>query len=219
MGSCDIFVGNLAYFGGAISTRGFDPPPSDFVDLELFFLEATLQMSHETRVTQCFLAWLRRYGVLLSPSKTRRLIRAGASFDPAVLGVFLEIISSADGLKQNWKILRPFVQKAKKRFLMPSLPPPPREVHPAFEKFGIIAYPFSADERKYLRNPTYVLKHCPELEFRSLGVNTVAADLRAYLKKRATKEIVSLYKIARDIHHPRTNVYLYYKLFSAVGSL
>ncbi len=73
----DEFKRMAHYFGIAIQA-----PPSDiaqnnpdlmFMDIEVFFLSATLLLK-TSRMAEGFLCWLVEFGHLLSPSKLRRLI-------------------------------------------------------------------------------------------------------------------------------------------------
>ena len=82
------------------------------VYLDLEDLEATLNMGHDPRVTQCFLTWLVKYGIILSPSKIRRLLREGRTVNYAVLGAFIEGLEANNRQKKHWKIVRKFVRKA-----------------------------------------------------------------------------------------------------------
>ena len=87
----------------------------------------------------------------------------------------------AEGQKQNWLLLNKFLKKHLRPIvLFENLPFPKENQNPHFKKYGILAHPFSLEGRKYLMNRQWVLEKCPELRYRALGVNVVAADLRAF---------------------------------------
>ena len=137
MNSVNKFVEKLCYFGGNLSSGAGDVGIA-YLDLEDFFLEATLNMGQDLRVTQCFLTWLVKYGIILSPSKIRRLLKEGRIVDPAVLGAFVDVLEANNRQKKHWKIIRKFVHKTKTHLLFPQLPVPlPSKVNPSFWKYGV----------------------------------------------------------------------------------
>ena len=69
----DNFENRLAYFGGAITASPLELKRK-FQDLEKFFIDATLMMTYDVRVTQTFLNWLVRYGIILCPSKIKKML-------------------------------------------------------------------------------------------------------------------------------------------------
>ncbi|MBU6154070.1 MAG: hypothetical protein KGP28_07190 [Bdellovibrionales bacterium] len=122
------FESRLTYLGGALSSDILETRKK-YIDLERFFIDATLFMNYDARVTQAFLNWLTRYGVILCPSKIRRLLQEN-SFDPAVLRAFLSILIENDPRPKRWDILK---RKAKKgEGLLFSQLPVPKESNPHF---------------------------------------------------------------------------------------
>jgi hypothetical protein len=205
MNSFDKFVSRLAYFGAAIN-GDYKQIETEYQDLEAFVLEASSNLSSDTRVTQAFILWATRYGCLFSPSKLRRLIRDGTPYDRATLGAILEIVQASEARLQSWKILKPYLKKAKDEPpLFPHLPRPRSGLNPYFQKWGILAPALNESENKYLLPSQTVFKRCPELRYRAEGVTLVAADVRAFKDKNPGPEF-SLYKIAKLTHHPRAQV-------------
>ena len=217
MSSRNEFVKQLCYFGGNLSSGARDVG-GVYLDLEDFFLEATLSMGLDPRVTQCFLTWLVKYGIILSPSKIRRLLREGRKVDPAVLGAFIDILEANNRQKKHWKIIRKFVHKTKTHLLFLQLPAPlPSKINPYFSKYGILTYAFQLDESKYLRPAFAILSSCPEIRYRAVGTGIPAADLRSFHEKHP--DIRSVYEIAKRTHHSRTSIYLSYRMFEDLGTL
>ncbi|HEY8270845.1 MAG TPA: hypothetical protein VIG33_08130, partial [Pseudobdellovibrionaceae bacterium] len=110
----DEFKQMAHYFGIAIQVELSDitqkNPNLIYMDIELFFLSATLHLK-TSRIAEGFLCWLLKFGHLLSPSKIRRLILSGQGFDPAVLGGFIEFLIENNIMPNQWKIIKPFCKK------------------------------------------------------------------------------------------------------------
>ena len=102
------FENRLAYFGAAITAS-----PAEFrheyQDLEKFFVDATLMMAYDVRITQAFLNWLMRYGVILCPSKIRKTI-SSIDYHPSVLGAFVSYLIQYDSHPQRWNLLNKFTR-------------------------------------------------------------------------------------------------------------
>ena len=209
MNSQNNFVNRLVYFGAALSGNPVQFA-DEYQDLESFVLEASLNLSFDTRVTQAFIHWLARYGCLLSPSKMRRLIVSGTPYEPALLGVVIDIIQDNAVRLQNWVLLKPFLKKGKIASLFPNLPTPRKNLNPYFERWGLAAPSMKEPADKYLLPCLNVFKKCPELHYRAEGVSPVAADIRAFQDKNR-KRTQSLYQIAKQIHHPRAQVNGFYR--------
>lgn len=210
MNSFDNFVDRLTYFGAALN-GDYKRFETEYQDLELFILEGSRNLSHDTRVTQAFIHWVSLYGCLVSPSKLRRLIQEGFEYDPAVLGVILDLIESGEGRLQSWKILKPHTKRAKnERLLFPDLPRPRSALNPIFFNWGIVAPRMKESQTKYLLPSPSVFKRCPELRYRAEGVSSVAADIRAFKDKNRTSEL-SVYEMSKVIHQPRAQVNGYYR--------
>lgn len=218
MASPNEFVMKLCYFGGNL-TSGAGDVGRVYMDVEEFFLEATLHMGQDPRTTQCFLTWLVKYGIVLSPSKVRRLLKERPTVDHSVLGAFLEILEANNRQKKHWKIIRRFTRKkTETHLLFPQLPAPlSSKVNPFFRKYGILTYAFHLDENKYLQPAHTILNSCPEIRYRAMGTGIPAADLRSFHEKHP--DILSVYEIAKRTHHPRTSIYLSYRMFEELGTL
>ncbi|MGK5086506.1 hypothetical protein WDW86_03015 [Bdellovibrionota bacterium FG-2] len=219
MTSFDEFVNALCYFGGNLAS-GAGEVRNAYQDLETFVLDATLFMGIDPRVTQCFLVWLRKYGVILSPSKLRRIAQLRKwreDCNGAVFGAFLEILEANNRQNKHWGILRKFACKKEPQLLFSALPRPPLNLENAlFKKFGYVTYTFHLDDEKYLAPPAAVLARCPEIRFRALGLGIAAADLRAFREKHP--DITSLYEVAKRTHHPRASIYQCQRLFEDFGT-
>lgn len=170
---------------------------SEFVDLEVFFLNSTRFLDNDARMTQTILHWIIRYSLLLSPSKLRRLIRSGYRFDRRGLKALLQFMQDEKLLKNNWGILGPWIAKTSGRYCY-------------------IPKDFKEDERKYLKTRRFVLSKCPEIRFRAEGSGQVFADIRAYVIKTKFK---TLYELAKKIHSPRNRVNESYRLLRKYGVL
>lgn len=209
------FLERLAYFGGNIYTAP-ESVRTTYQDLEEFFIDATIFMSKDIRVTQCFLAWLSRYSILLSPSKIRRLLKT-KEFDAAVLGAFISLIQETFSHTSHWNILKKYIRKEQNILLFPNLPVPKLKQNVHFKKVGIVAHSFSLSIQKYLISPESIPQRCPEIYYRTLGITPVAADLRVFLEK--TISPVTAYYIAKITHHHRAQIYHFYKLMQIWGTL
>jgi hypothetical protein len=207
------FEAKLTYFGGALSGDA-SLVAAEYLDLEKFFVEATLFMSYDVRVTQTFLNWIIRYGVILCPSKIRRLLIKG-TYDSSVLGAFISILVENDQRPKRWDILK---KRARMRdqLLFKHLPVP-RELNPHFLKFGLMAPLMSPNPEKYLMPKNVVLNQCVELRNRSLMMGVVAADILSFLGKH--KERLTPYQIAKSIHHHRAQVYSILHSMEKLGTL
>lgn len=216
MNSFDNFADRLAYFGAALN-GDFKRFEVEYQDLELFILEASLSLSHDTRVTQAFMHWISRYGCLISPSKLRRLIQEDIPYDSAILGVILDVIQSSEGRLQSWKILKPHTKKVKgERTLFSHLPRSGIGLHAVFQRWGIVAPSMNEPEKKYLLPSLSAFKRCPELRYRAEGISPVAADIRAYMDKNPEPE-TSVYRIAKSVHQPRAQVNGFYRQLSKLS--
>ena len=104
------FVSQLVYFGGNV---GIGPPLelANYHDLEEFLITATNFMDKEIRVTTAFLYWLKRFGILLSPSKLRRIIKnEKIEYRKNILFAFISIIENHPLNRQNWQIIKKFTK-------------------------------------------------------------------------------------------------------------
>jgi hypothetical protein len=207
------FENRLAYFGGAINATTTDVS-NEFQDLEAFFIDATLVMGNDVRVTQAFLNWLIRYGSVLCPSKIKKLLGT-MNFDPAILGALIAYLKEYDHRPSRWKLLDQFTKKTNK-LLFADLPVP-RNKNPYFAKYGITAPLLLPNEEKYLLPKEAVLKKCPELRYRSMMMGTVSSDLHSLIEKKGAS--MSAYEMAKITHHHKAQVYSLIDTMKRVGSL
>jgi hypothetical protein len=213
----DGFLAQLIYFGASLSGADIKVCRKEYQDLELFFLEATLNMSWNVRVTNAIISWVHRYGVLLSPSKLRRLLKT-TPHDSAVMGALIFMIKESDPRASRWRILNSFLKKNKQSALLfPHLPPPVSNENPHFKKYGIIAHALPPNPDKYLLPQQTVLQNCVEIRNRAQMVNTVAADVFSAIEKDLTLQ--SSYEVANRVHHHRAQVHAVITLGQRFGTL
>lgn len=207
------FVNKLIYLGGNLGIADISYKKK-YIDLEKFFVDGTLFLNKEPRVMVTFIHWLRRYGVLLSPSKLRRIIKTN-EYDPYLLTIFVSYLEETNIKVQNWKILNPYckVLTKQERFFR-NIPIHSKIYNKHFLKANILAKPIIYDEKKYLKTKEYLLKTVPEIKYRSEGLTQVVADLRAYTDKIKFK---SLYEIAKYTYNERTRINQSYKLLNFLG--
>ena len=206
------FESRLAYFGGAISVSS-SQVKDDFQDLEFFFVDATLRMSDDVRVTQAFLNWLIRYGAILCPSKIKKLLQ-NANYSPAILGVFVSYLMEYDSRPSKWHLLDSFIKKTDV-VLFPKLPRP-KQKNSHFEKYGVVAPLLIPNEEKYLLPKAAVLKNCVELKYRSMMMGAVASDIHSLLVKNGSN--MTAYEMAKITHHHKAQVYSLIKKMKQLGS-
>jgi hypothetical protein len=212
------FAHKLALLGGRISYR--DKSDLQYIDLEEFFLEATIYIHGDSRLANCIEHWIRKFGSLIGPSKVKGLIEKGFAYNKAILGVFLEIIDENKIKQINTDTLRPYCRPyqrpVKRNKLSPYLPPKYRD--PIWEKYNIITHKFHDESKKNLLSNRAILKNCPELRYRILGCTILDADLQAYLEK--TKDYKgSINSIAKRIHAHYANLYKVFHKKAAFGLL
>lgn len=169
----DNFIKKFNYLGAAL---GISTPTEDFVDLEEFFLEATLYFDSDNRIKQAILNWCARYAILLSPSKIRRL-STQTKYNNESLDLIVQFLLANNYVKHNWSIL--IGRKIK------------------------ILINFQKNFKKYLKNNVFIIKTVPEIRYRAEGRNQVIADILAFTQKKSFK---SLYELAKKIHSPRNRV-------------
>jgi hypothetical protein len=203
------FQSELVYLGVAIETKSETKsalPISHFVDLEEFFLAATYNLQ-SARIAEGFLCWLMRYGHLLSPSKTRRLIQLNTIYDQSVFGGFVEYLTSHNINAHQWHILKPFMKRNKTR--RPLFDGPrPYSPNPVFLKYNIVVHNYKCDEEKFLTPTSHVYKNCVELKNRALFGSVVNADVASYLKWNPN---ATPYQIAKATHNHKARVFEVYE--------
>ena len=207
------FECRLAYFGGAINSDTRDLG-KEFQDLEVFFIQATMMMGYDVRVTQSFLNWLIRYGAVLCPSKIKKLM-GKTDHDASILGVFISYLKEYDSRPNRWRLLAPFAKKTH-RILFPDLPVP-KNTNPHFSKFGITAPMLLPNEAKYLLPKEAVLRNCPELRYRSMVMGTVSSDIHSLIEKKGTA--MTPYEMAKITHHHKAQVYSMINTMNRLGSM
>ncbi len=172
------FLSEAKYLGIAIESDRIESI-HHYVDLESFFLAGTYSL-HSSRITEGFLCWVLRYGHLLSPSKTRRLIQSGAPCDTGVLGGLISLIVEHRINSKQWEIVKPYTRKApKKRALLKG--PQPKTPNPHFLKYNIITNNFKMDQEKFLAPISSTYRSSIELKNRALFGSVVNADVASYL--------------------------------------
>jgi hypothetical protein len=177
-----------------------------FMDIEVFFLSATLHLK-ASRLAEGFLCWLLEFGHLLSPSKIRRLILAEYDFNPAILGGFIEFLTENNVLPNQLKIIRPFCKKSPHLDLLLK-GPAPRTPSSYFFKYQIAAPQFELKASKFLLPTSAIYKSSLELRNRALFGSVVNADVASYLQKNPGS---TPYQIAIKTHHHKARVFAVYK--------
>jgi len=169
----DNFINKFNYLGAAF---GVSTQIKEYVDLEEFFLEATLYFEIDSRTKQAILNWCAKYAILLSPSKIRRL-SVQIKYNNDSLDFIVQFLLANNYVKHNWSIL--IKRKIK------------------------IVINFQENFKKYLKSNTFIIKNVPEIRYRAEGRSQVIADILAFTEKKRFK---SLYELAKNIHSPRNRV-------------
>ncbi|MBK9324459.1 MAG: hypothetical protein IPM97_16170 [Bdellovibrionaceae bacterium] len=207
--STEEFREMASYFGIAIQTQlpiSLLNPNHSFVDIEIFFLSSTYCLT-TSRITEGYLCWLLEFGHLLSPSKIRRLIRAGYLYDSAILGGLIEFLLENKIMPNQWKIVTPFCHKRKKSEQLFE-GPTPRTPSSYFLKYRILAPQFQLDGTKFLTPTKAIYRSCVELRNRARFGSIVNADVASYLEKHPTS---TAYQIAKGTHHHKARVFTVYE--------
>jgi hypothetical protein len=173
-----------------------------FIDLEIYFLAATYNLKN-SRISEGFLCWLIKFGHLLSPSKTRRLILSKTPYDPVLLGVFLNYINEFKINHRQWKIIKKYTQTHRKKILLLE-GPKPRNPNPLFLKNNILAPNFKLETDKFLKPSKSVFINCLELKNRALFGSVANADVASYLNKNPQ---ATAYETALATHHFKARVF------------
>lgn len=196
------FLTKINYLGAAIGSH-VEGCASEYVDLEVFFVEA-LNYSHTSRSMEAFLCWCVEYGHLLSPSKVRRLIRQ-TKVNPQLVGGIVEFLVMHEIKTAQWKILRPFAKRGKHFNLFAG--PRVRDPQPEFAIYGVLMPNFSLDSKKFLRPQSWTLKNCLELRNRALFGSVIHSDLASVIAKDST---INAYRAFKKINHDKSNVFKYF---------
>jgi len=168
-----------------------------YVDLEEFFLQATLEVfNNDSRLSRCIEFWVYRYGKYLSPFKLVKLIKNENSFDPSALGGLLSIADNKFPRGQ-FSTLQKYAKKSPGRKMFNIVSALKKTDH-RWEKYGIEAPIFLLDEEAhFLRGMSGVILNIPELKYRVMGLTPSASDLKAYLEVFPDS---SLYRAAKETH-------------------
>jgi len=180
----DSFIQKFNYLGAAL---GISPRMKNFVDLEEFFLEATLHIENDNRMKQAILNWCARYATLLSPSKIRRLCSLIKHNDEN-LEVIVHFLIERSYVKHNWSIL--VKRKIKTRIN------------------------FHENFKKYLKSNDFIIKNVSEIRYRAEGRSQVISDILSFTQK---SNFGSLYQLAKGIHSPRNRVNESFRQLQAFG--
>lgn len=189
------------YFGIAISFSD-SKPITGYADIETFFLQCTMNFNN-SRTAEGILCWIDEYGHLISPSKIRKLIKNGVSYDKIVLGGILEFMKARTVSARPLSILKKYVSK---RTMSINLFEGPRIRNPApyFKKVGLLTPNFLLDKEKFLHPRDYVLKSSLELRNRCLFGSVLNSDVASALFKNPQ---LSAYAAAKLTGHHKANVF------------
>jgi N-glycosylase/DNA lyase len=171
----------------------------EYIDLEKFFLDATMLISHSYRTARAIEYWTHSFGKYLSVRKLDKLIRDGYQYDPRILGGLLAIIERDFEDNGQYKVLAKYT----KDFLnnTPAAIPIVKGYDgytkdPHWLKRGVIAPIFIPDEvEKAVRSFKWIKENCPELRYRIEGISSVVSDMRSIIE--LTEEKQSIYSIAK----------------------
>ncbi len=199
------FGSRLRGLGGRVSYP--DAYKSKYIDLEEFFLDATLFIFEGSRLAIAIENWIYTFGFLISPAKVKNLIKNRYEFDPAVLGVFCEIISKTDKKQININCLKPYIKKnpnliyrTKSKIEVKISNP-----DPIWKEFNILCPTFKLDTKKNLFQFDFILNNSPEIKNRTLGIDIVSSDYQAFLSKEGNN--LSLNKVSKLINAHYSNLH------------
>jgi hypothetical protein len=209
------FGSRLRCLGGRISY-----PQSyldKYIDIEKFFLESTIHIYGDDRLAECVENWIHTFGFIISPSKIKNLIKKGHHYDPAALAVFCEIIARTDKKQINISCLKPYFKKKKNITLRNNskLSVEPKNPDELWSKYNVLTNQFRKNEKKFILDFDFIFKNSPEVYNRIIGIDIVASDYQAYLKKENSNE--SLRQVSLKIHAHYSNLHKINKRFTALG--
>ena len=200
---------NLAYYFGILvfndESKAVDH--EKYHDLEVFFLNATYY-ARSPRFIEGLITWSIRFGLYLSPSKLRRLLKMKTLHNPHVLGSLLDIIDKKNN-RGSFQIviqmLRPLT--VRQGLTTDSRIDLVRKPYPEFYKWGIVIPQYECTENKYLRPMNYLVKNCMEMKNRILIGSAVHADLVTMLQKNKDNlNDLNAYRAAKIIFSERSSV-------------
>jgi hypothetical protein len=210
------FGSRLSSLGGRLGYENY--PPSKYIDIEEFFLDATRFVFADERLARCIENWIRTYGFLISPSKVRRLIeKEKHPFDPAVLGVFLNLIGRAKEKQLNLNSLSKFCRKKKALTYRSGSKVKVRhtDFDPDWIKFNIATQKFIDESQKNLLSFDFVLKNTPEIRNRIESDDILCSDYKSYIEREGRNH--SLNSISKRIHSYYSNLHKIYTRFEKFG--
>ncbi len=177
-----------------------------YIDLEEFFLEATYSID-QSRLAEGFLCWLLQFGHLLAPSKIRKLITENTTYSSPFLGCYVQWMMDHGIQKHQWKILFPWMKKAKEKKTWVS-GPAPLNPNSSFLKYNILAHDYQLNKEKFLLPTKQIFLQSLELKNRALYGSSVNADVASFLARNSES---TAYEVAKKTHHHRARVYSVYQ--------
>lgn len=208
------FGSKLSSLGGRV---GYEKTYAQkYIDLEEFFLESTIYVFEDERLAICIENWIHAFGFLLSPSKIKKLItKEDVPYDPAVLGVFLDIIENQNKKQINVSSLRKFVKK-KKTITYRSkgkVKVSEKYFDKNWSKYNIATPTYHEEFKKNLLSLEFITKNVPEIGYRAQGLSHLEADYKAYLDKEGINH--SLRSICKKIYGQYSNLHKIYSRLKA----
>jgi hypothetical protein len=194
------FLYSLSYLGGRLSSDKEKSFSGIYVDLESFFIESTLYAGIDSRLCRTLEHWVNRFGILLSPSKVRRILKilkVETEYNPYILGAWIQKIIQNKRNQNNWNIVKCFSKKYSKKVLLFKNNPHPKNPDSIFLKQNILAPNFKEEEKKYLKNLDFIVNNSLEIKSRIISRNQVLSDIISVKQKLPD---LSLYKIAKITH-------------------
>ena len=183
----------MSQLGGLITSKV--KIKRNFIDLELFFLEATNCVFNDTRLTRCIEYWVLKHGQLLSPQRLQKIIESKKiQFDESVLGALLGIIDPKFPNKCRFSPLAKFCSKKANIPLFPFFKDVARS-DKRWLRYGIIAPEFKPQEENHFLISEKKQTTIPELFFRK-SAPPVVANIQSYLKLNPS---TSIYRISKEL--------------------
>lgn len=162
-----------------ISVESDETVPTEYVDIERFFLSCTTQF-HNSRIAEGFLCWLTEYGEILSPSKIRKLINDGELYNKAVLNGILNFLKSRGIKAHQLKILR---SRKPSQVIEFGGGVRIRRPMPEFESAGVLIPSYALNKNKFLQKKEDLLKNNIEIRSRMLFGSVIHSDVFSVLSK------------------------------------
>lgn len=181
----------------------------DYIDLESYFLHATIHISNSIRVARYIEYWAHSFGKYLSTKRLKDHIKNGHPYDPRFLNGLLKLVDS-DFEKTG--PMKELYQKLPTKELLSIVPGYEfKNLDPRWKSVGVAAPIFVPDElEKTIRNVKWISDNCPEILYRMQGISAVLSDIRSYMH---FKKEASLYRVAKDLNLTYSCVYQNYKKY------